>query len=446
MNKIKENRIVWAVISLIISLVLWVYVTSQESDEFRQTLKGVRVELVGESVLRDSKNLVITDLATNTVNVELIGPRRIVASLSADKVTAQIDVSKLSQSAYTSLPYTLSYPNGTDTTNIAVNRKVPDTVSFTVSRQNSKAVPVRGSFNGVVAEGYTAEPVVFEPSEITVSGPDAYLKSISYAWVTFGSAEVDKSYSVETGYTLMTDAEKQAETDGVTCSADVVKATLPILEKKTLPLTVNLIYGAGANESNTKVVVEPGEITLAGDSSILASMNNIPITTVDLTDFSSTFTSKYPVSFDNSLVNISGITETEVKVEVVGLETRNFTVRNLQCRGVRDGFEAEVVSRAITVRIRGTAEELDNLSADNILAYADLSDYEITTGSHLIPVTVQVDGSNTCGAIGDNYSVSVEIRKSGLQSAETPVVKESSVSRELPPAAEDLKEQEHQTV
>lgn len=409
--------------SLLISVVLWVYITSLESDEFRQTLRGVRVEFVGESVLRDSKNLVVTGLSTNTVNLEIIGPRRVVASLDADKLTAQIDVSKLSQSAYTSLPYTVNYPNGTDTANITVARKVPDTVSFTVSKLNSKSIPVRGSFNGAVSEGYTAEPVSFEPSEITVAGPDAYLKNISYAWVSFGSAEVDKTYSVDTGFTLMTDADNEAATDGVTCSTDVVTATLPILQKKTLPLTVNLIYVSGANESNTKVTLEPGEITLAGDSSILASMNNIPITTIDLSDFTSTFSAKYPISFDNSLVNISGITETEVKVEIVGLETKNFTVRNLQCRGVPEGYAADVVSEAITVKLRGPADALSHLNPDNILAYADLTDYEMTVGSHLIPVTVQVDGSNECGAIGQTSSISVEIRKV-----------DPAVSREIPRA------------
>lgn len=412
MKKITESKIFWGIMSLLIALALWVYVTSQESDEFRQTLRGVRVELVGESLLKDNKNLVVTDLSTNTVSLEITGPRRIVASLTPDSVTAQIDVSKLSQSAYTSMQYSISYPNGTDTSNIVVSRKVPDTVNFTVSKLNSKSVPVRGSFDGSVASGYTAEPAVYEPSEIVVSGPDAYLKNISYAWVKFGNEDIKSSYSVETGFTLMTDADNEAAMDGVSCSTDLVKATLPILEMKTLPLTVNLIYGSGADKGNTKISIEPAEITLAGDSSILSSMNNIPIATVDLTDFASTYSGTFPVNFDNSLTNISGITEADVKIEVVGLSTRNFTVRNLQCRGVTEGYVADVVSRAITVRLRGPEDALDSLNSDDILAYADLSDFDITTGAHIIPVKIQVDGSNNVGAIGNEYSISVEIKKS----------------------------------
>lgn len=411
MKKIYGNKLFIAIVSLIISAAFWIYVTSQESEEFKQTFKGVRVELVGESVLKDNKNLVVTDLSTNTVSIEVVGPRRIVASLSTDSLVAQIDVSKLSQAAYTSLQYSVSFPNGTDTSNITIKRKVPETVNFTVSKLNSKSIPVKGVFAGSVAEGYTAQPEVFEPAEIVVSGPDAYLKNIQFAYVDFGSAEVSSTYSVETGYTLMTDMETEADTQGVTCNPDVVKATLPILQMKELPLTVNLIYGAGANESNTKLSIVPGEITLAGDSAVLASMNNIPIATIDLTEFNSTYTNTHSINFDNSLINISGITEAEVKVEIVGLENKNFTVRNLQCRGVPEGYVADVVSKAITVRLRGTAEALESLRADDILAYADITNYEIATGSHIIPVKIQVDGSTEVGAIGGPYSISVEIRK-----------------------------------
>ena len=411
MKKLASSKLFLFAMSFLISLAIWLYVTSQESEEFKQTLRGVRVELIGESVLKDSKNLVVTDLSTNTVSVEIIGPRRIVASLSADSVAAQIDVSKLSQSAYTSLPYTLSFPNGTDTANLTINRKIPDTVNFTVSKLSSKSIPVRGSFDGEIAEGFTGEPVVFEPAEITVSGPDAYLKNISYAWVSFGSAEIDKTYSVDSGFILMDENDEKAATDGISCNVDVVKATLPILEMKELPLLVNLIYGSGADENNTKVTVEPQSITLAGDSSILSSMNNIPIATIDLTSFASTYSDTYQIKFDNSLTNISGITEAAVTVEIVGLDTKNFTVRNLQCRGVTEGYYAEVVSQAITARLRGPAEDLGKISSDNIFAYADLTDYDITTGANIIPVKIQVDGSTSVGAIGDNYSISVEIKK-----------------------------------
>ena len=411
MKRLTENKIFWAITALVLSFVFWLYVTSVESDTIRQTFRGVRVELVGETVLRDSRSLVVTGLSTNTVSLEITGPRRVVAGLSAEDLSVQIDVSKLSQSAYASMQYTVSYPARTDTSGLTVTRKVPDTINFTVSRLNSKTIPVRGSFDGSIAPGYTAEPVSFEPSEITVSGPEAYLRNISYAWVSFSAMDVSTTYSIETGYTLMTAEDEPAGTDGITSSADVVKATLKILEMKELPLTVNLIYGAGANETNTIVTVTPETITLAGDSAVLSGMNNVPVATISLSDFNSTYTYDYPISFDNSLINVEGITEAEVKVEIVGLESKNFTVRNMQCRGVTEGYEAEVLSKALTVKIRGTPELLEKVSSDDLVAIADLSDYDVTTGSNIVNARIQVDGALDVGAIGGPYTIMVDIRK-----------------------------------
>lgn len=146
MRKLYDSRAFWMIVSLIASLVFWIYVSSVETEEFKQTFRGVKVELVGETLLRDSKNLVITDLDTNTVTVEVVGPRRVVAALDNDDLIAQVDVSKLSRSAYTSQQYTVVFPDGTDTGSLSVARKMPETVNFLISPQTSKSVQVRGSF------------------------------------------------------------------------------------------------------------------------------------------------------------------------------------------------------------------------------------------------------------------------------------------------------------
>ncbi len=410
MRNLYNNRIFWMVISILASLAIWVYITSVDSDEYKQTFRGVRVELVGEDVLRDSKGLVVTDLDTNSVTVELVGPRRVIASLDADNIVAQVDVSKLSQAAYTSLQYTLSFPDKTDTGSIQTARKSPETVNFMVSAQTSKTIQVRGSFEGQLAEGYTAEIPVFEPSTITIYGPEAYIKNVSYAWVTFGKENVDSTYSVETGYTLMNENGEECSTTGITCSADVVKATLPLLTKKEVLLSVDLIEGAGATSKNTKVTIEPESITLAGDSSILDGLNKITIATIDLTDFGRSFTDTFTIPLNDEIRNLTGVSEATVTVEVVGLETRSFTVKNIRCINVAEGYAADIISESITVTLRGPAEQLDQVQTENLQAVADLVDYKGSTGAYMPEVKIYVDGFTDVGAIGEN-NISIEIRK-----------------------------------
>ena len=412
MRKLYNSRIFWMIIALLASLSLWIYVIGQETEEYKQTFRGVKVELVGEDILLNSRNMVVTDLSTSTVTVELAGPRRIVGSWSADDLTAQVDVSKLTQSAFTSLQYTVKFPDGKDTSGVRTTSKTPETVNFMVSAQTKKVIPVVGSFEGSVADGFTAETPEFEPTTITVSGPESYLKSVSRAWVEFGSGEVNSTYSVDIGYVLQDDAGEECSTTGLSFSDEKVRATLRVLEVKEVPLSIDLIGAAGATSANTKVSIEPESITLAGDTSILSALNRISLATIDLGDFESTFSNEYMIIFDDGLKNLSGITEAKVSIEIVGLETRSFSVHqdNMSCINVTDGYTAEVLSENVVVRLRGPKDQIEQVRSENIRLIADLKDYNTSVGQYMPPVRVYVDGAPDVGAIGD-YTISIDIRK-----------------------------------
>ncbi|MBR0351845.1 MAG: hypothetical protein IJH53_01410 [Oscillospiraceae bacterium] len=410
MKKITDSRLFWLLTSLLISLVIWIYVTSLQSDEYRQVFRNVPVEFVGTASLRSSKGMEITDADVSTVTVEISGPRRIIGAWDSSDLVAQIDVSKLSQSIYTSQQYSVAFPEGTDTSNISVIRRYPETVTFTVSNVIDKTVQVKGSFLGEIEEGYIAQKAEFEPSTITLTGPETYLKNVEYVWVTFGDGEINSTYSVETGFVLMDAEGSEYSTAGITFSSDTVVATLPILAVKEVPLDVNLIYGAGSNDSNTIVDIQPKTITLSGDSAILADVNKIVLASIDTTSFSSTNQYSFPIKISNELNNITGLTEAEVSVEIIGLETKTFNVQNIHVTNAPAGFTATAINQQLVVKIRGTKDELDRIVSENITAVADLSDISATAGYFDVPVKIRIDGSNDAGAIG-TYNVSVSLVK-----------------------------------
>ena len=52
MRKLYNSRAFWLIIALLASLSLWIYVISQETEEYKQTFRGVKVELVGEDTFK----------------------------------------------------------------------------------------------------------------------------------------------------------------------------------------------------------------------------------------------------------------------------------------------------------------------------------------------------------------------------------------------------------
>lgn len=411
LRRIIDSRLFWLIFSLLASLAIWIYVTSTETEPFKTTFRNVRIEVVGEDALRSARNLIITDLNTSSVTVEVTGPRRAIAPLDSDDLIAQVDVSKLTRAAYTTLKYDIIYPTSVDERNITEEKKTPEYVNFTVSQLTTSQIPVRGSFEGSSGQGYTAETPVFEPSVITVTGPEAYLKDVVCAYVSFGQNVVaDSTYSVQTGFVLQDKNGNPVSTEYLRCEPDTVDASLPILQVKSVSLGVDLIEGGGATKANTKISIEPNTVTLAGDSAILGGLNRITLGTIDLTDFTSTFTETYPIAIDNELRNVTGVSQAKVTVEIVGLETKSFHVTNLSYTGAADGATVEVLTESMEVVIRGTAEQLAQIKAEHIRAVADLSDFKDSSGQFMPTARIYVDGVTDVGAVGV-YPISVEIRK-----------------------------------
>ncbi len=410
-NRIYDSKFFWMAVSLIASLAIWTYVLSTENSDTTQVFRGVPVTIVGEEQLKNNKNLIVTDVDASTVRVEIKGPRRIVDALDAQDLTAQIDVSKLSRAAYASMKYKIVYPENVDTRNIYEVSYTPETVNFTVSMLNTVSIPVRGGFEGKLADGFIAETPVFEPSTITVTGPDAYLKDVSYAWVNFGAGvTTESSYTVETPFTLMNAQGAPVSTEYLSVSESEVTATLPILMEKEVLLKVEPVYGAGATSANTKITITPDRITLAGDSAILEGLNEIYLDSINLAGFRTTFSEQYAIPINNALRNLTGITEAKVDIEVSGLSVSTYSVKNISLINVPENCSVDIVSESIDVEVRGTEEQLKDLKAENIRAVADLADYKDSVGTYMPQVKIYIDGSVDVGAIG-SYTITVVINQ-----------------------------------
>ena len=187
------------------------------------------------------------------------------------------------------------------------------------------------------------------------------------------------------------------------------------------PLGVNLSEGGGATAENTKVTIEPDTVSLAGDSKLLAGINKINLASIDLTDFTTSFSDTYVIPIDNELRNVTGATEAKVTVEIVGLETKNVKVTNISCINVTEGYAAEILTRSLDVTLRGSPESIAMLKDENIRAVADLTDMNSSVGTYMPRVRIYVDGYTDVGSIktgGTDYSIYVQIEKAAEKGPE----------------------------
>ena len=410
-SKVFNSKVFWMAISLLCSFAMWAYITNPNSSDFQQTFRGVQVEFSGQEKLLSDRSLSISDVDTQSVTVTLRGSRSNVGKLRASDIKAVIDVSNIKQPNDMTWAYELQYPEGIDVSDITVVSKSPETINFTVVKNATKTVSVKGSFEGEIAEGCVAEEFVFEPSTIVIEGPEETLAQIDHAWVSFGEGKIESTYSEEVGYKLMSESGAQISTKGLMLSTNVITATQPILKTKEVPLTVNLIQGGGVDEDDCTVTIEPNTLKIAGDTRLVDDINSIVLGNIDLASFQSSYTHTFAITLADEIQNLTGVTEAKVTIEVRGTHTKTFTTDNISCKNVTNGYSATIDTKSIEITLRSKdTSALDKVKPDDISVVVDLKDYGTTTGQVIAAGTVYINGVENVGAVGD-IRVSVTISK-----------------------------------
>lgn len=405
-HTIWDSKVLWAVVSLLLSFLVWSYIASTEDANIERIFSGVPVTFQGADELRISRGLIITDASTDSVTVKVSGSRASIGNLHASDLSAVVDVSGISQVRDMQVSYTIRFPENVNMNGVEVLSKTPETIEFSVVQENSRTVEVKGVFTGSVAEGFTVDPIVIEPASITLYGPAAELEKVDSACVYIDRANVSATIGpLSSGFELLDADGKSVQPESVTVSQETVTVTVPVLMNKELPLKVNLIGGSGATEDNTIVTIEPKSVQVAGSTATLEGMNQLIIGTVDLTDFADTASFTFPITLDNNIRNLTGTTEATVKVTVSGLDTKKVAVTNITITGGNGTLKT--TQKEIT--IRGPESDLAKISGANVRIVADLSEYAAATGTIEVPAKIYVDGFENVGAVGD-YTVSVTLK------------------------------------
>ena len=407
-KRLLDSRLLWAVVSVMLSLLIWVYYGSNFGTEITTTFSGVEITYVGRDAMRDSQNLIISNEETTSVTVTLTGSRRDISRLTSDDLKAVVNLSTVTSAGYRTMAYTISYPSSVNSASIHEDLKSPQTVGLQISKVATRVKEVRGRFEGTMQEGYVLDSagISFDPAYITLIGPEEELDEVDCAFVIVDRDDVNASFSAAANFNLV-DADGQTLTfDDVSVDVDSVTVSVPVNKTKEVALDVNLLYGGGVAEENVTRKITPQTITLAGDAATIDSINTLYLATIDLSDVQSlSTTEEYAVILPNDTENLSGSTTATVELTITGVASDIYTATNLDYTGLEEGFEAQIMVDSLAVVIRAPEDELSLIEDNNIRVVADLTGITTTTR---VPATVYIDGYASAGAVGD-YSLYVRV-------------------------------------
>lgn len=405
----------WMVVSVILAIMVWSYVGNVANRDESGVIRNIPVTFVGLETL-ESRGLMITDGLNQTVTLNVTGKRDAFRQLSAETVSVTVDVSSVQQTGRFTQAYRISYnlPPSVSANSLLVTDQYPLNVTYTVSRLETRSIPVQGRVTGSVAEGYQLGEFIFSPEHIVVKGEASIVNQIECALVTLSQENMSAAFTGELPYTFISYVGEPMDMTGLEVDQTLVRTTLPIIRLKEVDLAVNLIPGGGITAEMIKDYVTceitPESIMVSGAENDLEGLKKLSLGNIDLAKVFGDETRTFTIPLAAELTNVSGVSEATVTISIHGLATATIESTNIELINKPEGYRAEALTQTRQIQIRGTKEAVEAVTSEQIRIVGDLQNATISTGTQTIPAKIQLNSGSNVGVLGE-YTIVVSISR-----------------------------------
>lgn len=403
----KRNKLGSFLLAMAISLGLWLYVVNYINTTHEQTLYNVPVGLEGKSILTADRGLMLLSEDDYRVNITVSGSRQDVSKINAGNIQVVADLSKIEEPGEHKLTYDVIYPGDVPTGAVS-SQKDPDRVTVVVARKKTKEIPVTVTYEGDVPADYIKDTAALELDHtyVEITGPEEVVDQIDHADITIDCTGRTESIYESFRYVLRDEQNEPVDAAWITTNVSEVRVYLPVVMVKKLPLTVTLVDGGGAAEATTKLTVDPAYISISGNETALAAMEELNLGIIDLAQITEDQELTFDITLPEGVTNVSNLPTATVSISFPKLATREFTITEFEQVNLAAGMKWEALTKQLTITVRGLKSEVQQLNAADIIARVDLGAVENT--SAVEPDIIFPKSYESLGVLG-SYSVSVQV-------------------------------------
>ena len=370
-----KNKLVSAAIAILIAFGMWMYVITEVSPGSEWTYLDVPVKLEGETVLKERK-LIITGISDTNVDLTLSGNRSDLNELNSSNITLKADMTKIYDPGTHKIGYDIIYPGHVAANAFNREKQYPDSITVTVERLETKEVPVNIIYQGKAAEGYVVRraDVLLDNENIKVTGPASVVAQITQAIVSVDLEGQTESISQDYRFTLCDSEGAGVDSELITVNTEQAHLDLTIHRKKQVQLVVTVNPGGGATEEDVDIALDVESIWVSGSDMALEQVGDtINLGTINLADHENNTEIIFEIPTFEGVTNDSGETEVKVTLTFQGLMTKEITIEDFVIIGVPEGYEAQVITEKLVVKVRGRYEMVSKLAARDVIVTVDFT-------------------------------------------------------------------------
>ncbi len=410
MEQTKGRKAFNIAISVFVALLIWFYANGETKVEI--SVNDVPIEFTNEDTALADKGLMLLSSEEETIDLKLEMPRSTYFKLDPGKIRIVIDLSSVTTTGTQSITYSIIYPRGprNELLSSSITQKEPTvrTTTIEVGELFRKNVDIRCKVVGNVAEGYIAGTVRMLPETLEIRGQQVDIMQVSYAQVTLNIENATSTVVELLDFELYDFSDQIIRSNRIHPASESIQVTMPVMTVKEVPLTVEFVETPGSRLENVKWALTPvNTITLSGDASTMAAIDELKLDTLSLADLKAAETFTYEIPVPEGVDNLSGVTSVTLTILFDDIDSLTIDATNFGYENLTTKRDVTVVTSTLSVTLRGTSTALAQVNDENLRVVADLSDVSDADGTYTVPANVYVDGLDV-GAVG-SYQVTVRL-------------------------------------
>ncbi len=404
MRKKLLNNLGLKLVSLVLAFFLWFVVVQIGDPKDERDMGSIPVKLINTELLEKENKVYEILEDTDKVRVTVYAPKSVFTQLRNSDITAEADVSKLTD--INTVPITFTADNA----NVVSIRGDHDVVRLNVEEKASKYVTLVSKSVGNVADGYMVYSLTPDQNRIEVSGPKSAVDQVHHAGVEIDVTDATGNLTANVEINLYDATGNVVERTNLVKNVDYVKMSAEILAVKEVPVEASTTGTPAKGYMATGVIdCDPATVKLAGAAHSLLRVSSlvIPAEDIDITGADGDVIQVIDIREylpDNIKLADSGFNgkvSVTAYVEPIVEKMLYVPIGNINATNVPEGFEVEIIESSETVftlDVSGLGAHINPLRQEDIGGTIDIADWmqdigmtNLREGSYNVPVTFDLD-------------------------------------------------------
>jgi len=418
MKNIFQKNYVLLIISLIASILLWVYTVGNLNPNIEKKFYNISVEVDETKGPMSSLGLTVIDRDEYVLkSVTIGGNRNDLASLTQDKISAKLDLSTIVNPGNVTLDVIINISGGESLT--VIDKELPEPfrtakkitifidkmLTWDVELDPKKDITINGL---VLPEDYFVNTYEIFPKSIEIKGPATIINQIANVTAAADIINPDKlnTQTLSGEICLYDNKGIKIENKYIEMSTDTIQITVPVYKEKTVPFIVSFVNTMGNDIPEVEYTLSPDRIKLAGIPDEIDELDVYSVGVIDVAGMTELFVKDFNVKSEIYIGKERFINRTNIDKVVLTIRNPLYELRtcefNIQLYNYPLNSTVKLLTPKISYTLVGHAENIENALKGNITVYADMENIDRENGIYDIPLHIDLGTYDNLINIIDN--------------------------------------------